>query len=167
MKPAFSSIIGSLLLLGAIAACSKEDSVPQPDFFVRASKNQASWTAAGSGTFSKSRQQFYVFGQVGDGAHAEILNLGFSLPAAPQLTPVQALSASWITVVGGDVISNSYGLTDNPGVPNLEITRLDTVARVVEGRFTATLMRDKHWSAQQEAVQFTDGSFRVQYTTAP
>ncbi|WP_139921888.1 hypothetical protein [Hymenobacter sp. DG01] len=167
MKPAFSSIIGSLLLLTAIASCTKEDSPPQPDFFVRATKDRASWTAAGSGTFSKSRKQFYVFGQVGDAAQAEILNLSFALPAAPQLTPVQALSASWVTVVGGDVISNSYGLTDTPGVPALEITRLDTVSKVVEGRFTATLVRDKHWSAQQETVQFTDGSFRVQYTTAP
>jgi hypothetical protein len=52
-------------------------------------------------------------------------------------------------------------------LPDLEITRLDTVAKVVEGRFQATLVRDKRWTTQTEVMRFTHGSFRVQYTTVP
>jgi hypothetical protein len=167
MKTAHCCVLGSLLLLGGLAACKKEDSPPQLDFFMRATKNQAPWTAVGSGTFSRTRRQFYVFGQIGKPVPSEILSLGFSLPASPQLTPVQALPASWVTMVGGDVVTNSYKTADAASLPALEITRLDTVAHVVEGHFRASLLRDRWWTAQTEVMQFTDGSFRVQYTTVP
>jgi hypothetical protein len=167
MKSALSCIIGSLLLLGGTASCTKEDASPQPAFFVQATKDAMPWAASGTGTYSKARQQFYVFGQVGDAARSEYLSLGFSLPAAPQLNPVQALPASWVTLVGGDVATNSYSTANAASLPALEITRLDTVAKVVEGRFTASLVRDKQWTAQTETMRFTNGSFRVQYTTVP
>jgi hypothetical protein len=35
------------------------------NFFVQLMKDLVLWTAAGTGTFSKTRQQFYVFGQMG------------------------------------------------------------------------------------------------------
>lgn len=98
--------------------------------------------------------------------HRKCLHL-VALPASPQLTPVQALPASWVTLVGGDIISNRYATADTTSLPTLEITRLDTVAKVVEGRFRATLVRDKHLTAQTEVMVFTNGSFRVQYTTVP
>jgi hypothetical protein len=168
MKPAFSYFIGSLLLLGGVTACKNndKDSAPHPDFFIQATKDGAPWTATGSSTFSKSNRQFYVFGQTGDAVQSELLSLGFSFPAAPQLTPVQPLRATWVTVLGGDVVTNSYA-TDAANLPSLEITRLDTVAKVVEGRFTTTLLREKRWTSQEEVLRFTDGSFRVHYNTVP
>lgn len=63
--------------------------------------------------------------------------------------------------------TNRYVTADATGLPVLEITRLDTVAKVVEGRFQANLLREKKWTTQTETMQFTDGSFRVQYTTVP
>lgn len=167
MKPLFSYIIGSLFLLGGATSCTKADAPPQPPFFVQATKDQLPWTATGTGIFSKARQQFYVFGQIGTATPQEMLTLGFALPASPQLTPVQALPASWVTLVGGDIISNRYATADTTSLPTLEITRLDTVAKVVEGRFRTTLVRDKHLTAQTEVMVFTNGSFRVQYTTVP
>jgi hypothetical protein len=167
MKTARYRVLASLLLFGGLAACKKEDSTPQPDFFMRATKNQTPWTAVGSGTFSRARQQFHVFGRIGEPVAAEFLSLGFSLPASPQLTPVEALPASWATLVGGDVVTNSYKTADAASLPTLEITRLDTVAHVVEGRFRASLLRDKWWTTQTEVMEFTDGSFRVQYTIVP
>lgn len=164
--PAFSYFIGSLLLLGGVTACSKEDSAPQEEFFLRATKDGTPWTATGNGAFSKASKQFSVFGQTGTAVPSEILSLVFSFPAAPQLTPVQASRANWISLVGGDVVTNSYAATAT-NLPALEITRLDTVAKVVEGRFTTTLLREKQWTSQEEFLRFTDGSFRVQYTTVP
>lgn len=163
MKLAFFYFTGSLLLLGGVTACNK-DSAPHPDFFMQATKDGAPWTAMGTGTLSKASRQLYVFGQVGNGAQSETLSIGLALPAAPQLVPVQSLRASWVTLVGGDVVTNSYA-TDAATLPAVEITRLDTVAKVVEGRFTATLLREKQWTTQKEVMRFTDGSFRIQYIT--
>lgn len=167
MKPLFPSVIASLLLLAGGTSCSKTDTTPQEPFFVQAKKNLlTSWSAKGSGSFSKSKQQFYIFGLLGNAGYSESLSLGFSLPAAPQLTPVQALPARWAALVGYDGVGNSYE-TDAANLPTIEITRLDTVAKVVEGRFNATLVRDKHWSSQMETMHFTGGSFRVEYVTYP
>jgi hypothetical protein len=159
-------IATSLLLLAGATSCTKTDATPQSSFFVQATKDLAPWTATGTGTFSKTTQQFYIFGQIGEPV-SEFLSLGFSLPASPQLAPVQALPASWVTLVGGDVAVNSYATADAASLPALEITRLDTVAHIVEGRFNAILVRDKRWTTQTEVMRFTDGSFRVQYTTVP
>jgi hypothetical protein len=157
----------SLLLLAGSTACSKTDATPQPPFFVHATKDLTPWTTTGTGTFSKTTQQFYVFGQLGEPITSEYLSLSFSLPAAPQLAPVQARPAAWVTLVGGDVVTNSYATADVASLPTVEITRLDTVAKVVEGRFRTTLVRDKQWTTQTEVMRFTDGSFRVQYTSVP
>ena len=165
MKPTFPYLLGSLLLGGA-TSCSKTDAPPQETFFVQATKNSSPWSAKGTGTFSKTRQQFSVFGLIGDAGQAETLALGFSLPAFPQLTPVQALPARWTALIGYDGVTNSYA-TDAASLPSLEITRLDTVAKVVEGRFSASLVRDKQWTSQTEVMRFTNGSFRVQYATVP
>jgi hypothetical protein len=163
----FFSISASLLLLTGATSCTKTDATPQSAFFVQATRDLTSWTATGTGTFSKTTQQFHIFGQIGEPVPSEYLSLGFSLPASPQLAPVQALPASWTTLVGGDVAVNSYATADAASLPTLEITRLDTVAKVIEGRFQATLVRDKRWTTQTEVMRFTDGSFKVQYTTVP
>jgi hypothetical protein len=169
MKPLFPSLLASLLLVGA-TSCSKTDATPQETYFVQAKKNLfTSWSGKGSGSFIKSKKEFYIFGLLGDAAYAESLSLGVSLPAYPQLTPVRALQAHWTAVVGYDGVGNSYA-TEAASLPTIEITRLDTVAKVVEGRFNATLVRDKHWTSttsQPEIMNFNDGSFRVQYVTYP
>jgi hypothetical protein len=166
MKPLLA-ILASLFLLVGVTSCTKTDATPQPSFFVQATKDLVPWTATGTGTFSKTRQQFYVFGQIGDAVTTEYLSLGFSLPASPQLAPVQALPATWVALVGGDVATNSYATADAASLPTLEITRLDTVAKIVEGRFNASLVRNKQWTTQTEVMRFTNGSFRVQYLTVP
>jgi hypothetical protein len=152
MKSTLLYALGSLLLLGGTTACSKED--PAPDFYMRATKDATPWTGIGSGAYIKSSKQFYIFGRI---------TLRFSLPASPQLAPVQALPASWAELIGYDAASNSYETADAASLPNIEVTRLDTVAKIVEGRFNAILVRDKHWTSQTENMNLTNGSFRVQY----
>jgi hypothetical protein len=161
MKSTLLYALGSLLLLGGTTACSKED--PAPDFYMRATKDATPWTGIGSGAYIKSSKQFYIFGRMGDISKAEVITLRFSLPASPQLAPVQALPASWAELIGYDAASNSYETADAASLPNIEVTRLDTVAKIVEGRFNAILVRDKHWTSQTENMNLTNGSFRVQY----
>jgi hypothetical protein len=162
MKSILLYALGSLLLLEGATACSKED--PAPDFYIRATKDATPWAGTGSGSYSKTKKQFYVSGQMGNISKAEVIMLGFSLPASPQLAPVQALPASWAELIGYDAASNSYETADAASLPDIEVTRLDTVAKIVEGRFNAILVRDKHWTSQTENMNLTHGSFRVQYT---
>jgi hypothetical protein len=166
MKSLAPSLLASLLLLSGAISCSKTDVPPEETSFVQATKDSSAWSAEGSGSFIKSRKQFYLAGLIGDAARAESLGLSFTLPAFPQITPVQAFSANWTSLIGYDGITDSY-TANAANLPILEITRLDTVTKVVEGRFNATLVRDKQWTSQTEVMRFTNGSFRVQYTTAP
>jgi hypothetical protein len=167
MKSAFPYVIGSLLLLGGVVSCTKKDSTPQSDFFLQATKDSTPWTASASGTYSKARKELYVLGQAGDAAKAEVLSLGCVLPAWPQRTPVQVLPAAWRVLLGYDGLTDSYATAEAASSPRVEITRLDTVNKVVEGRFEATLLRDKQWTSKAETLDLKSGSFRVQYTTVP
>lgn len=174
MKGKLIRAVAGLLLLAGVGACSKstppppEEAAPgQPEFFVRANTGDALWVAAGSGTYARSKKEFYVFGQAGTAAEATSLSLGFGLPARPSLTPVQARPAAWRVLVGYDAATNSYATADARSLPTLQITRLDTVAKVVEGRFEAVLQRDKHWTPQVEQLRLANGSFRVRYQEVP
>ncbi|MBJ6142840.1 hypothetical protein [Hymenobacter sp. BT559] len=166
MTRALSYSLLSLLLVGA-TACHEAATIPQTEFFVQATRNATPWTATATATHSKASQQFYLVGQTGDAAKAEALSLGFALPAAPQLAPVQALPAAWRVSVGYDALIDSYATADEAGLPRLEITRLDTVNKVVEGRFEATLMREKQWTTKPEPMTLEKGSFRAHYTEVP
>jgi hypothetical protein len=162
----------SLLLLGGATACSKTDPTPKIDstsqaLFVRATKDGTLWNLPGTGRYNKTSKQFYVFGKAGDAAKAEGFNLVFSLPASPQLAPVQPLPASWVELIGGDVETNRYETADAASLPGIEVTRIDTVAKIVEGRFNAILVRDKHYTSQTESMRFTNGLFLVHYTVEP
>ncbi|MVN74942.1 hypothetical protein GO988_01240 [Hymenobacter sp. HMF4947] len=174
MKIKLVRVAVGLLLVGGVGACSKDTAVPpeeaapgQPEFFVRANTGAALWVAPGSGTYVKSKKQFYVFGQAGTAAEATSLSLGFALPARPALAPVQALPAAWYVLVGFDAATNSYATADAASLPTLQVTRLDTVAKIVEGRFEAVLQRDKHWTKQVEQLSLANGSFRVRYQEVP
>jgi hypothetical protein len=166
MKFFFSYVLAGLLLGGA-ASCNKSTSIPESDLSMQATKDAAPWRAPSTATFSKARKEFYVLGQAGDAAKAEVLALGFVLPAWPQPAPVQALPATWRVLLGFDALTNSYATADAASLPRLEITRLDTANRVVEGRFQATLLREKQWTSKPEPLALTNGSFRARYTIVP
>lgn len=161
------AISSVFLVLGGVTACNSADAPQQAGFFMKATKNGVSWTAPGSGTFSKTSQEFSLIGQAGDAAKAEVLALGFARPAQAVRSPVRALPAAWRVLLGFDAVTDSYATADSSALPRLEITRLDTVAKIVEGRFEAILVRDKQWQPQGESLRFAEGSFRVQYTNVP
>lgn len=166
MKRVFPYTLMSLLVAGA-TACHQVDSPPRAGFFVQATRDAAPWLASGTCTHSRAQHQFDLVGQSGDAAKAEVLSLSFVLPAAPQRAPVQALPAAWRVSVGYDALIDSYATADGEGLPRIEITRLDTVNKVVEGRFEATLAREKQWTAKTETMNLDKGTFRVHYTEVP
>lgn len=178
MKLTFAQLIAALFLVWSAAACAKESADPQDElspkeFVVKAKRDGADWVQPSSGTYSKSRRTFNVFGadnKMPYGAE-EYLRLTFTLPSGetPNQLPaaVQSLSAEWVDLVGGDVRVDSYATANLTGLPTIQITRLDTVQKIVEGRFEATLLRDKHYTQQTELMRFTQGAFRARYQEVP
>ncbi|RPD49474.1 hypothetical protein DNI29_01330 [Hymenobacter sediminis] len=167
MKITFLPILLGELLAGSLAACNEESAklpLEQPAFFVKAQKNDTAWSATTSGTYVKSTGAFLLFGHDTLAQTPSYLRLGFTLPKGKQqLSAVQPLPAEWDVLLGGDARIDYYSSAAAETAPKLEITRLDTVKKIVEGRFSATLRRDAQYTKQVELLRFTEGSFRVQY----
>lgn len=114
------------------------------------------------------KREFYVFSpDTIPVTTTEVLQLSFALPKKQVLSSVQALPAEWKLLIGGDGITDSYASTDGTGLPSIQITKLDTVQRIVEGRFEAVLRRKAVYTQQTELMRFTNGSFRVRYKELP
>ena len=89
------------------------------------------------------------------------LYLGFAVTNL-RTPSVRLFSAVW-TQQAGKAVNNQFVNMDDPAATGLQITRLDTVQKVIEGRFDATLQRSTVYSSQHELMRFTNGSFRVSY----
>ncbi|UOQ50936.1 hypothetical protein [Hymenobacter cellulosivorans] len=163
MKTTLYPLLMGLLLLGA-TACEEESATPetQPEFFVKAQKAGQAWTVPGSGVYVRTTKKFHVYGNQNQANMPEAyLRLDFEAPT--QGTTVAA-QAEWLELVGGDVIVDNYSTTGVAEPSSVEVTRLDTVQRVLEGRFQTTLRRDQRWSTRGELLPFSNGSFRIRYT---
>lgn len=82
-----------------------------------------------------------------------------------QLTAPNALA---MTLLGDGDVGGDFYLSTKPMSGNVvEITRFDTIAKIIEGRFAFTLVRDKSRSKVSEASPdqwyFTEGEFRVDF----
>jgi hypothetical protein len=165
MKLPFHNWIIVLLLAGT-AGCKQDADLatPEPEFYVKAQKNGVTWQASGSGVYVRSAGRLYVFGleNMPDGRQG-YLRLGFAPPPDLSAATVRASEVEWSLLVGGDVLVDSYSPADPTNLASIEITQLDTVQKIVAGRFRTLLRRDKRWSSQAEPLEFANGSFRVRY----
>jgi hypothetical protein len=172
MKISHLPVLTGLLLSLGITACTDEVAAPQEElaasqreFFMLASKDGQRWDMQGTGTYSKARGEFHVSGS--DTTYSllprKTLTVAFTLPYGQPLSSAQALPAQWMEVVGGDIITDMYSTAGSTSLPSIQITGLDTVQKIVEGRFKATLRRDKHYTDKVEEMRYTEGSFRVRY----
>jgi len=174
MKFSYLSVLTGLLLAAGVSACTDDEATPQEEFFVKAQKDGQAWNKGGRGVYVTDKGV-----NVTDEGHfliyspdtipytsAEVVSLRFSLPYGQPLASARPLAAEWKVLVGGDAASNSYE-TDSTSLPRITVTRLDTVQKIVEGRFEAILRRNKHWTNQVEEMRFTQGSFRVRYQEVP
>ncbi|HEX8351114.1 MAG TPA: hypothetical protein VF598_14220 [Hymenobacter sp.] len=168
MKRSYLSILTGLLLVVGMAACTNDEVAPQQEFFVSAEKDGQTWDKGGKGIYSKARGEFLVYSpDTLPYTETEVLSLRFFLPRDQSLSAVRALPAEWSVLIGGDVVSNRYQTADSTSLPSLTVTRLDTVQKIVEGRFKATLRRDKHYTQEVQLMHFTKGAFRVHYQEYP
>lgn len=169
MQPILYRLFLSVALISGASACTKDAAVPAPEFFMKANKDGKAWLVPAEATYVPKRGELYLFGRQDDQTTQSFLRLGFEVDSGkPLAAAVQApatlpaIPATWVVVFGGDVLTDGYTQASVPA-PQLHVTRLDTVQKIVEGTFEATLLRDARWSSQAEALRFTDGTFRVRY----
>jgi hypothetical protein len=168
MKIIFPKVLACLLLVWGATGCSKDSAEPQEEFFVKAQKDEQPWEKTGEGYFTKATKEFSIYSpDTIPLSVTESFQLRFALPNKQVLSSVQALPANWIVLVGGDGVINSFISTEDTGLPAIQITKLDTVQKIVEGRFEAVLRRKASYTQQTELMKFTNGSFRVRYKELP
>jgi hypothetical protein len=152
----YSSLLG--LLLTSASACTKEEAAPEASFFHVTQEGKA-WESAKTTTY-KAGNTFYLVSH--EAQPTQNLYLGFTVPNLR--TPVATLhSLVWTQYTGQQTVLDQFLNTNVPGSSTLQLTRLDTVQKVIEGRFEATLQRSAVYSSQQERMQLTEGLFRLTY----
>ncbi|MBW3129228.1 hypothetical protein [Hymenobacter profundi] len=169
----FSTLLAATLLASSLTACDKDSAEPlleepQAEFYVQARQNDNVWLKTGVtgvyGNYYKSKRTFFVTGADPQSIGiVEKLTLSFSMPKRQLLSSIQALPATWLEIGGGDMIFNQFMSTTAQGLPTIQVTQLDTINRIIEGRFEATLQRDDFYTKQVELKRFKSGTFRVQY----
>ncbi|QNE38626.1 hypothetical protein F1C16_03190 [Hymenobacter sp. NBH84] len=171
----FSTYLVVTFLAGILTACEKNSIEPLPEeslseFYVHAQQNGKNWLERGSAAYHKTQQIFSI--SAGTPSSTEkytSLYLQFSMPkerfdALVKSTPAQIQNpeALWLQTENEDIVTDSFR-SDSLNVPTIEIIRIDTVEKVVEGRFQATLQRDSHFTKKVELKRFEKGTFRVRY----
>jgi hypothetical protein len=66
--------------------------------------------------------------------------------------------AEWCSIVGGDVISDSY-MIDSTADNLIQITSVYTIGKHISGTFLINLIRDKRRSDEGELIQYKNGQF--------
>lgn len=167
-------LVAAILLTGSLTACEKDSTEPLPEeFYVQGQQDGQTWLEQGSGAYNKTQQTFTISAGTASAtqryARYTSLHLPFSMPkkqfdALVKSTPtqVQSLQAYWLQIEDEDIVTDSFR-SDSLNLPAIEITRLDTVEKIIEGRFQATLKRDSHFTNKEELKRFEKGSFRVRY----
>jgi len=154
------SLFLSVILVGA-AACSNEEVAPAAAPFFQVKQDGKAWEPATTITYRAGNAFYLVNTKAVEANQIQELYLGFMVTNL-RTPSVRLFSAVWTQQVG-KAVNNQFVNVDDPGATGLQITRLDTVQKVLEGRFDATLQRSPVYSAQQERMQLTEGSFRVSY----
>jgi hypothetical protein len=163
----YCSFLGSLVLASA-TACTKEKAEPQASSFFRVTQDGTAWEEKGTAIYDKSLASFSVLSSKAAAAgQTQTLYLGFVVPNLRTPVAASPITLEWRQLVGGDSETNQFSNVTVPTASTLQITRLDTVQKVIEGRFDATLLRNTRYTQQAEAMQLSEGSFRISYQDAP
>ena len=159
--------LGSLALTSA-TACTKEDAEPQAESFFHVTQDGTVWEEKGTAIYDNSFASFSVLSsKATEAGQTQELYLGFIVPNLRTPIAASPISVAWRQLVGGDSETNQFSNAAVPTASTLQITRLDTVRKVIEGRFEATLLRNGRYTQQSESMHLTEGFFRLSYQDAP
>ncbi|MBN2350654.1 MAG: hypothetical protein JXJ22_17590 [Bacteroidales bacterium] len=165
-----STILFPLLLAGIlIYSCTKNDNEDElknefEEFVFTAKKNDEKWTATkGWGYFYKGSRDIVFTGAAEDSVYYQEEDLSLSVNYE-DLTIGQKnrnIDASFRFVVGGDQVALSYIKTDNPDDSYIIIEKIDTVNKIIEGKFIVSLKRE--YVDDDTIIRMTNGRFNMKY----
>ncbi len=162
MKHTFRAVATLLTLAALSFSCKREEAPPKHNAFFKFRKNYTDWVAARCfAEYVQSEKRFHI-GGLSDKEPNEGFYFKFSPPQGSDVSRTNDFSVTYTLVVQMDMIFDQYNL-DGPNDGSwLEVTRYDTVNRIIEGKFHAILRRDTHY-VSNEKMYLEDGEFSLQY----
>ncbi len=155
----------AILLTVAVSAysCKSERVVPERhSAYFKADRDNQAWESSyQSAIYFREENEFIILAQDTQPLE-EVWSLTFSARSVKASFRTSDFEITYRRFVGGDVITDEYNL-DSASTGNLlEITRYDSVNRIIEGKFNATLQRNaRYQSAGQQVLR--NGEFSVRY----
>ncbi|OUJ72145.1 hypothetical protein [Hymenobacter crusticola] len=162
MRRLFSYTLFLSVVLASATACTKEEAAPPAEPFFSVNQDGKAWEPATTTTYKSGNAFYLVSNKAAEANQRQELYLGFTVTNLRKPS-VRLFSTVWTHYAAGKTVRDQYVNTDDLSASSLQITRLDTVQKVIEGRFDATIQRSTVYSQQKERMQLTEGSFRVSY----
>lgn len=160
----------SLILFSFLAACTKEDTpIIKGDFFLKAYKNSTDlWlTNEPYASIVKTDKIIWIGGykqNKNNPSLDESLIMQLSIADLSNLKNTTIKSVDYNTILEEDIVTDRY-VVDTLNINNkIEITDIDETNKVMKGRFTLYLIRDKWFSTNGEKTELKTGEFITSYT---
>jgi hypothetical protein len=163
MKNLFWTFVALLAVAASAYSCKSERVVPESHSpYFKADKDNQAWEASyQSAVCFREDNKFVVYAQDKQRLE-ETINLSFSAQSVKAGFRMSDFEIDYRRFVGGDVITDEYNLDSTSSGNLLEITRYDSVNRIIAGKFNATLKRNARYSSAGQMV-LQNGEFSVHY----
>jgi hypothetical protein len=130
--------------------------------YFKADRDNQAWESSyQSAVYFREDDEFVVYAQYNQ-PQEETVNLIFSAQSVKAGFRTSDFEINYRRFVGGDVITDEYNLDSASNGNLLEITRYDSVNRIIKGKFNATLKRNARYSSSGQMV-LQNGEFSVHY----
>lgn len=159
-----------LLLFFFFASCKKNEVSPNTgNFFLKAYKDSSDlWqTNEPYAALVKTDKIIWIGGykqKENNSSLDESLLLQLNVADLSNLKNTTIKSVDYNSILEGDIITDRYVIDTLNTNNKIEITEIDEVNKIMKGKFTLYLIRDKWFSAMGEKTEFKTGEFITTYT---
>ncbi|CAN5614772.1 hypothetical protein BH10BAC2_BH10BAC2_06190 [soil metagenome] len=165
-----TSFYGFLLIL-LVAGCKKDATQPDTDgTFLSAHKNNTEFWISHQpyASLSKSDKTIWIGGyktiENTNGNSSESLILQLAVIDLSNLKKTTIKDVQYLYIFGGDVVTDRYSIDTTNSDNEIEITEIDETKKIMKGKFSLNLIRDKWFSTNGEETTFKEGEFIANYT---
>lgn len=161
-----------LLMIPFVTGCKKEATLqPAADgMFLSAYKeNDDFWISnEPSASISKNDNIIWVGGYKNPGNNnsdpEEVLLMQLSILDLSNLKNTTIKSVDYSFIKQGDIVNDRYVIDTTNTTNEIVITEIDETKKIMKGKFSLTLIRDKWFSNNGEKTAFKSGEFVTTYT---
>ena len=162
-------LYGSILFLIFTGCKKNEVSLTTGDFFLKAYKDSSDlWlTNEPYASVVRTDKIIWIGGYKQNENNSqldELLLLQLTVDDLSNLQKTTIKSVDYNTILEGDIVSDRYVIDTANTNNKIEITDIDETNKIMKGKFTLYLVRDKWFSANGEKTEFKTGEFTTTYT---